>query len=87
VNNENKILSMLETLTSDMAELKTDVAELKTDVAELKTDVAELKTDMAEVKEKLTEVHGTTELLVEWADIVGSQMGVSLASVAAAKES
>ena len=80
MNNENKILSMLETLTSDMAELKTDVAELK-------TDVAELKTDMAEVKEKLTEVHGTTELLVEWADIVGSQMGVSLASVAAAKES
>ena len=61
---EEKILLLLQDMSSeikdikkelhevktDVAELKTDVAELKTDVAELKTDVAQLKTDVAELK-------------------------------------
>ena len=79
MNNEDKILSMLEVLTTDMAELKTDMAKVK-------ADVAELKTDMEEVKEKLTIVHGSMEHLIEWADHVGVATGVTVASVSAARE-
>lgn len=65
MNNEDRILSLLEQmngrldkleqgqsqLCADVSALKEDVAVLKTDVAVLKTDVAVLKTDVATLKE------------------------------------
>lgn len=62
MNNEEKILSMLEHLTTgvsglraDVTELKSDVAVLKQDVAVLKQDVTELKADVAILKETVAE--------------------------------
>ena len=58
MNNEEKILSMLEqhgalleTLVNKVNKLETDVAEVKADVAEVKADVARVKVDVAETKE------------------------------------
>jgi len=51
MNNEEKILLMLEGLVADVKDLKTDVAGLKTDVAGLKTDVAGLKNDVQVLKQ------------------------------------
>jgi len=51
MNNDEKILLMLEGLTADVKDLKTDVKDLKTDVAGLKTDVQALKEEMKEVKQ------------------------------------
>ena len=50
MNNEEKILTMLEALTKGQARMETDISDLKTDVATLKTDVATLKTDVASLK-------------------------------------
>ncbi len=69
MNNEEKILSLLTQvvtdvsgLKSDFAELKSDVAELKSDVAVLKSDVAELKSDVAVLKSDVAELKVTQEL-------------------------
>ena len=43
MNNEEKILALLEQVVTDVADLKTDVADLKTDVSSLKTTVASLE--------------------------------------------
>ena len=51
MNNEEKILSMLEHLTTGVSGLRADVTELKSDVAVLKQDVTELKADVAILKE------------------------------------
>jgi len=57
MNNEEKILSILEQIQSDVAGLKSDVAELKSDVAELKSDVAELKYDVKNLKQAQAETN------------------------------
>ena len=56
MNNEEKILTLLEKLVTDVAELKADVSELKADVAELKAGVAELKADVSELKARVTKL-------------------------------
>ncbi|MDE7055360.1 MAG: hypothetical protein K2O84_11225 [Oscillospiraceae bacterium] len=55
MNNEEKILSMLEHLTTGVSGLRADVTELKSDVAVLKQDVTELKADVAILKETVAE--------------------------------
>ena len=69
MNNEEKILSMLEALTNDVSGLKADMAELKEDVAELKED--------------MTVVKGAVEYIVDWADAVGKMVQVPFTAYAA----
>ena len=57
MNNEEKILLMLEQLTED-------VSGLKQDVSGLKQDVSKLKEDSAEMRETLTRVAITQENVV-----------------------
>jgi chromosome segregation ATPase len=54
VNNEEKILSLLEKMTTDVSELKQDVSGLKQDVSGLKQDVSELKQDVSELKQDVS---------------------------------
>ena len=58
MSNEEKILSMLSEMRSDIQEIKSDVAGLNTEVAELKADVAMLKTDMADMKVRVKRLEG-----------------------------
>lgn len=53
MNNEERILSMLEQLTRDVSDLKGDVSVLKDDMFELKDDVSELKVGQAQLSQKL----------------------------------
>jgi len=54
MNNEEKILQMLEHLTEDVSGLKQDVSGLKEDVAGLKQDVSVLKEDVAGLKQDVS---------------------------------
>ena len=63
MQNEDKILEMLQlmnnnisTMLTDILEIKSDVSGLKDDVFELKNDVSELKEDVAVLKEDVTEL-------------------------------
>ena len=56
MNNEEKILTLLEKLVVDVTELKADVTELKADVAELKAKVTKLEYEFAEQKAELKAV-------------------------------
>ncbi len=63
MSNEDKVLSMLETLNTkvdamagEMAEMKREMTEVKRDVAEVKQEVAEVKQEVAEVKQEVAEV-------------------------------
>ena len=74
MNNEEKILSMLEGLVGSVAELKEDVAELKEDVAELREDVAELREESAITRDALN------QLLDNWAARFGPLEEISVAA-------
>ncbi|MDR1736822.1 MAG: hypothetical protein LBR85_08165 [Oscillospiraceae bacterium] len=50
MNNEEKILGLLETLAKDVTDLKSDVSSLKSDVSSLKSDVSSLKSDVSSLK-------------------------------------
>lgn len=77
MNNEERILGLLETLVTkvdgleqgqaamqaDITELKQDVSILKTDVTVLKNDVAVLKDDVSDIKVSLREAWRDIELL------------------------
>jgi len=56
MNNEIKILSILENIQTDVSEIKTDVAELKVRMTNVEADVSELKSDVAELKVRMTNV-------------------------------
>lgn len=71
MNNEEKILQILEKhgeildrLTKDVSGLKEDVSGLKKDVSELRADVDLLKEDSANMRETLTRVAVTQENIV-----------------------
>lgn len=68
MNNEEKILTILETLTSDMtimksdmADMKADMANMKSDMVNMKSDMADMQSDMADVKTRLTKIELTQE--------------------------
>ena len=64
MNNEERILQMLEQLTEDVSGLKEDVSTLKGDVSGLKTEVSVLKEDVSDMRETLTRVAITQENVV-----------------------
>ena len=59
MNNEEKIIRMIEGLDAKMTGMNSDIGEIKTDVAVLKTDVAVLKTDVAELKSAMEDMTET----------------------------
>ena len=77
MNNEEKILTMLEALTQGQARMGTDISGLKTDVADLtqgqarmETDISGLKADVADLKQGHTELkQGQAELKQGLADL------------------
>ena len=53
MNNEEKILSLLETLTTDVSELKTDMSGVKTDMAEVKVRLNNVEETLFETNERV----------------------------------
>jgi len=75
MNNEEKIISMLEVMESKITNMDSKVDKLSADVAVLKTDVAALKTDMDYVKSDIEELKEGSEItraatnkLLDWAE-------------------
>ena len=64
MNNEAKILEILERMQADMANMKTDMAGMKTDMAGMKTDMAGMKEriDQIDVRSQRTAVLMETEV-------------------------
>lgn len=78
MNNEEKILTMLEQMQSDISGMKGDIFGMKADISGMKGDIASLKQgqiamqeDIAEIKEHAEVTRSATNSLVEWADTVG----------------
>lgn len=75
MNNEDRILSLLEQMNGRLDKLEqgqsqlcADVSALKEDVAVLKTDVATLKEDVETIKEDAHITREATNTLLEWAE-------------------
>jgi len=67
MNNEEKILKILERMEGDIGELKSDVGGLKDDVGGLKSDVGGLKSDVAELKGSMKELERKVDALDRFA--------------------
>ncbi len=63
MNNEEKILQMLDLIVNEVSGLKGNVCELKDDVSGLKSDVCELKDDVSGLKGDVSELKGDVNLL------------------------
>jgi len=50
MTNDEKILTILTQMQSDLSDVKSDVADLKSDVTDLKSDVTNLKSDVTDLK-------------------------------------
>ena len=77
MQNEEKILHILEGIQSDISELKEDVSELKTDVSGLKADMTEVKADVSGLKEDVSDLKGRmtkVELCLENQVLPGIQL-------------
>jgi predicted nucleic acid-binding Zn-ribbon protein len=57
MNNEEKILGILETMSADISELKTDMSGVKTDVSGLKTDMSGVKARLDNVETTMSGVN------------------------------
>jgi len=68
VDNDEKLLQILERVESAVILLVEDVTELKSDVRELKSDVRELKSDVAELK------LGQAKLMAEVGELQAGQL-------------
>jgi predicted nucleic acid-binding Zn-ribbon protein len=56
MNNDEKILGMLETLTTDITGIKSDITEMKADITGLKADMTDVKADITGLKADMTGV-------------------------------
>ena len=56
MNNEEKILTLLESLTSEVKDMKTDMSDMKTDIKNIKTDMEDVKLRLTNVELGLTNV-------------------------------
>jgi len=54
MNNETKILSILEVMQEDLSGVKQDVSGLKQDVSELKQEMKDVKQDLKNLEQKVT---------------------------------
>ena len=50
MNNEEKIISMLETLAVKVDRIETDIAEVKSDIVGVKSDIVGIKSDIVGIK-------------------------------------
>lgn len=53
MNNEDKILKMLEQMQGDINGMKTDISDMKTDINGAKIDINSMKTDINSLKEDM----------------------------------
>ena len=53
--NEERMLSLLETLTTDMSQVKQDLAQVKQEVSSLNQEVSELKTRVTKLEESVSD--------------------------------
>jgi len=53
MNNEEKILAILEQMQSDMSNMQTDMSNMKTDISDMKIDISNIKLDMKEGFDRL----------------------------------
>jgi chromosome segregation ATPase len=63
MNKEDKILSILETMQTDVSSLKTDVSSLKNDVSSLKNKVDNIETNIEQMQKDLTGVRNTVAVI------------------------
>ena len=86
VNNEDKILAMLERMEerqskteSILVQIQADVTDLKADVTDLKSDMVVVKADISEIKEQVQDIDTSIGALAEWADSVSAVTRVPFA--------
>ena len=75
MNNEEKILSVLEEVKTRLDKIEFDLAEVKEDLAEVKEDLAEVKEDLAEVKEYGRATGAAIDQIVDWIEKVSPLKG------------
>lgn len=61
MNNEAKILEMLEQLQADMSGVKTDMSGMKADMSGMQADMAGMKADMADMKERIDQIDARSQ--------------------------
>ena len=88
MNNEEKILSMLEALTGAVSQVQSDIVTLKVDIVTMKGDIVTMKGDIEAIKDDLTEVKEDVEitrsaanLVLDWADRAQKIVNIPLAKV------
>ena len=73
---EEKILSVLTQIQTDVSSLKDDVSSLKDDVSSLKNDVAYLKDELEVVKENSEINRIAINTLIEWTECASEVLGI-----------
>jgi len=68
MNNEEKILGLLEKMDARMNNLEQGQVELKQDISKLDSRVASIETDVSDIKENLDEVRTSVNVVADWAD-------------------
>ena len=63
MNKEDKILSILETMQTDVSSLKTDVSSLKTDMSALKIKVDEIDVKVDDVRAETDRLHNSLAVI------------------------
>ena len=104
MNNEDKILSLLESMGSkiDAIDQRLDGMDQRLDGIDQRLDgvdgeikslkesmhvqFSEVKGRLDKVEEKLTVLHGSSEMLIEWADYVGKHTKIDFAAVSSLPE-
>ena len=88
MNNEDKILSLLESMGSKIDAMDQRLDGMDGEIKSLKESMhvqfSEVKDRLDNVEEKLTILHGSSELLIEWADHVGKHIEIDFAAVSEA---
>lgn len=66
MNNEDKIIEMLQLVQKDISGIKLDVTNIKDELIEVKLDVANIKDELNEVKHDVTKVQMHLENITEY---------------------
>ena len=73
---DEKILSILTQIQTDVSTLKDEVSSLTDDVSSLKEDVSSLKEDMTTVKESCEITRTAVNSLIEWTECASVVLGI-----------
>lgn len=64
MNNEEKILGILERIDQRLGDVESDMSEMKNDISGLKTDMSDMKTEVSDMNQRLRKVEVTQETTI-----------------------